>query len=102
MVSELAILDIHPGKEAAFEAAFDEATRFISAAPGFERLALRRGVESPNRYVLLVEWRSIEDHDGFRQSPDFQRLKPLLHHFYASFPTVVEHYETVMRVGGPA
>ena len=60
--------------------------------PGYLSHELRRCVELSNRYLLLVHWRSIEDHTiGFRQSPDYQRWRSLLHHFYDPFP-VVEHY----------
>jgi len=46
--------------------------------------------------VLLVQWKRLEDHTiGFRQSPEYQRWKALLHHFYDPFPTV-EHYEIVL------
>ncbi|MGH6933009.1 MAG: antibiotic biosynthesis monooxygenase family protein [Dongiaceae bacterium] len=50
---------------------------------------------APDRYVLLVRWRRLEDHtEGFRQSPRYQDWRALLHHFYDPFPTV-EHYEWV-------
>jgi hypothetical protein len=31
---------------------------------------------------------------GFRQSPDYQKWRFLLHHFYDPFP-IVEHYEII-------
>jgi heme-degrading monooxygenase HmoA len=47
------------------------------------------------KYVLLVQWQKVEDHTvGFRQSPQYQEWKRLLHHFYEPFPTV-GHYEPV-------
>jgi heme-degrading monooxygenase HmoA len=98
MVLELAILDVRPGERVAFEAAFDEAQGIISAMPGFRHLELQRCLEAPDRYVLLVGWERLEDHtEGFRRSPDYERWKALLHHFYDPFPTV-EHYERVIRV----
>jgi len=98
MILELAILDVRPGQSADFESAFAEAKAIISAAPGFDHLELRRCLEDPNRYVLLVGWDRLEDHtEGFRGSADFQRWRALLHHFYDPFPTV-EHYEAVVQV----
>jgi hypothetical protein len=42
-----------------------------------------------------VRWDTVADHEeGFRKSPQYQRWKLLLHHFYDPFPTV-NHYETV-------
>lgn len=95
MVLEQAHLDVIPGQEAAFEAAFSEAKLIISAMPGFRTLRLSRCVERPNRYLLLVEWRRLEDHtEGFRRSPEYGAWRALLHHFYDPFP-VVEHYEDI-------
>jgi heme-degrading monooxygenase HmoA len=96
MILELAILDIVPGQSAAFEAAFAEAKPLIASMPGFLGLELQGCVEQPNRYVLLVRWRSLEDHTvGFRNSPEYQRWKALLHHFYDPFPRV-DHYTLVV------
>ena len=95
MTLELAILDVRAGQGAAFETAFADAKTIISSMPGFVSLRLQRCVEVDNRYVLLVEWEHLEDHtEGFRGSPEYQRWRDLLHHFYDPFPTV-EHYEPV-------
>ena len=102
MILELAILDVRPGQRAAFEQAFAEAKGIISGMPGFDHLELRHCVEAPDRYVLLVRWERLEDHtEGFRGSPEFQRWRELLHHFYDPFPTV-EHYEPVVEVARPS
>ena len=92
MVLEVAILNVRPGQSAAFEAAFLQAQRIISASPGYQRHELRRCVEAGDRYLLLVWWDSVESHtEGFRKSPGYQRWRDLLHPFYDPFPTV-EHY----------
>ena len=92
MVLEVAILNIKPGESVAFEAAFTEAQAIISAMPGYESHELRRCLEEEDQYLLLVRWETVEDHtEGFRQSPEYQRWKALLHHFYDPFPTV-HHY----------
>lgn len=93
MILEVAILNIRPGTNEAFEAAFREASGIISSMPGYHSHELRRCLEAPGRYLLLVHWQRLEDHTiGFRQSADYQRWRALLHHFYDPFPTV-EHYE---------
>ena len=92
MILEVAALDVRPGLEADFERAFAQAREVIARSPGFLSLDLRRSVEQPSRYLLLVEWERLEDHTvGFRQGPLYPRWKALLHHFYDPFPTV-EHY----------
>lgn len=95
MILEHAVLDVIPGREVAFEAAFARARPIISSMPGFGSLRLEHCVEVPSRYLLLVEWDRLEDHtEGFRRSAGYQEWRALLHHFYDPFP-VVEHFETV-------
>ena len=92
MILEHALLPVRAGEEEAFEAAFAEARPIISGMPGFISLQLQRGIESPSTYLLLVEWESLEHHEvGFRQSPEYQKWRALLHHFYEPFP-VVQHF----------
>ena len=92
MILESALLDVKPGEEAAFEAALQEARPLIAATPGFRSIAVRRCIETPNRYLHLVEWEKIEDHTiGFRQSGRYEKWRGLLHRFYAPFPRV-EHF----------
>ena len=95
MILESAPLDVKPGQTQAFEAAFRRAQRILAASPGYLSHELQRCIERPNRYLLLVRWRTLEDHtEGFRQSEPYQEWKGLLHHFYDPFPTV-EHYAPV-------
>jgi heme-degrading monooxygenase HmoA len=97
MILELAILDVRAGERPEFEQAFATAKDIISAMPGFESLELQHCLEVADRYVLLVRWDRLEDHTvGFRESPDYQRWRELLHRFYDPFPTV-EHYEPVLH-----
>ena len=92
MILEVAILDVRPESTAEFEAAFREAQSIIAGMPGYLTHQLQRCVEHASRYLLLVEWDTLEAHTvGFRGSPEYQRWKALLHHFYDPLP-VVEHY----------
>ena len=96
MVTEQAVLDVRDGEEPAFEAAFGTARTLIAAMPGFQALRLLRCLERPNRYLLLVEWATLEDHTvGFRGSAEYQEWKRLLHQFYDPLPTV-EHFSPVI------
>ncbi len=94
-VLEHAMLEVRPGHEQAFEAAFAKAQNIISASPGYISHRLEHCIEHPGRYLLLVEWTSLEAHTvGFRESEDYQQWKALLHHFYDPFPTVL-HFRNV-------
>jgi heme-degrading monooxygenase HmoA len=93
MILEVAILDIKPGLAAQFETSFNTASEIIASMPGYLSHELQHCLETKNRYLLLVGWQTLEDHTiGFRQSPEYQEWRALLHHFYEPFPTV-EHYE---------
>ncbi len=95
MILEVAILDIRSGLNIEFEAAFQTAAPIIAAMPGYISHELQHCIENSHRYILLVQWEFLEDHTiGFRQSPQYQQWRSLLHHFYDPFPTV-EHYTTV-------
>ncbi len=94
MILEVAILEVKPGLATEFETAFKTASAIIRSMPGYLSHELQRCIETENRYILLVRWQTLEDHTvGFRQSPEYQEWRTLLHHFYDPFP-VVEHYET--------
>jgi heme-degrading monooxygenase HmoA len=94
MILEVATLNVIPGQETAFESAFRRAAPILTRTHGYNSHELRRSIEHTSRYILLVEWQTLEDHTiGFRNSPAYQEWKALLHHFYDPFPTV-EHYET--------
>ena len=97
MILEVAILDIKAGLTAEFEAAFKVASAIIVAIPGYVSHELQHCLENGDRYILLVRWQKLEDHTvGFRQSPEYQEWRSLLHHFYDPFPTV-EHYQMVIK-----
>jgi heme-degrading monooxygenase HmoA len=95
VILEHAQLDVIPGREPEFEAAFAEAKAIISSMPGFVSLRLERCLELRSRYLLLVEWETLEDHTvGFRGSAQYEQWRSLLHHFYDPFPAV-QHFEQV-------
>jgi heme-degrading monooxygenase HmoA len=97
MVLEVAILDVIPGQEAAFERDFSKAQKIITSMAGYLLHTLSRCLKTPNRYSLLVYWETLEAHiGGFRGIPEYQEWKTLFHHYYDPFPTV-EHDETVFR-----
>ena len=99
MILEVAPLSVRPEQTEAFEEAFRQARKIISAMQGYVSHELQRCLEQRNLYILLVRWLTLEDHEiGFRKSPQYQEWKQLLHHFYEPFPTVL-HYESVTGVG---
>lgn len=99
MVLEHALITVRPDSHAEFEAAMAKARGVISQAHGFRSFRLHRGVEAPDRYLLLVEWDTLEDHTvGFRESPAFLEWRSHIGPYFDSPPTV-DHYDPV---AGPA
>jgi heme-degrading monooxygenase HmoA len=95
MILEIAQLQIKLGETAAFEKAFAQAQPIIASMAGYVNHGLQRCIENDHQYMLLVRWNTLEDHTvGFRQSPQYQEWRKLLHHFYDPFPTVL-HYTQV-------
>jgi len=95
MVWEIAQIDVRPGEEAAFEKAAAEAAPWFEDAPGCHGVRLRRGVEQPQRYWLVVEWETLEDHTvRFRNSAEFARWRELAGGYFAA-PPQVDHVHDV-------
>ena len=93
MILEVAILYIKEGLSQDFEANFKKAELIIASNKGYISHQLKKCIEEENKYILLVNWETIEDHEiGFRTSKKYQEWKALLHHFYQPFP-IVEHYK---------
>lgn len=95
MILEAVMLQVKKGKEAEYEEAFRDASEIISSMKGYISHELQRCMEVEGKYLLLVQWETLEDHTiGFRQSNEYQEWKKKLHVFYDPFPTV-EHFEKV-------
>lgn len=95
MVLELADLAILPGQEDDFVAAYGQAVAILRSSPGFRSARMTRGIESPARFVLLVEWDELDDHVvGFRESERFTQWRAAIGRFFDGAPRV-EHFADV-------
>ncbi|WP_405175526.1 antibiotic biosynthesis monooxygenase [Paenibacillus sp. FSL H8-0261] len=95
MILEAAMLQVKPGLTTEFEKSFKEASSLISSIEGYIGHELQHCLEDDHKYLLLVKWRTLEDHTiGFRESSQYQEWKVLLHHYYDPFP-VVEHFTRI-------
>lgn len=103
MILEVADIRISAGQQAAFDEAIRRGLEtVISQAKGFRGYKVNRGIESPERYVLMIWWDTLEDHTvGFRQSPAFATWRAIVGPFFAQ-PPQVEHFELVAKSGGEA
>ena len=95
MVLEVALIDVLPGQEDAFATAYRLGHPILAGTPGCRSVRMTRGVESPSRFVLLVEWDSVEAHEkNFRGTERFTRWRALIGGHFAK-PPLVEHYVDV-------
>jgi len=95
MVLEVALIDVLPSREDDFAAAYSLAHPVLANTPGCRSVRMTRGIESPSRFVLLVEWDSIEAHvDNFRATERFGHWRGLIGPYFAA-PPVVEHFTDV-------
>ncbi len=91
MILEIAQIDVNPGMEAEFEAGVTKAAPIFRRAKGCKGMQLKRSIERPSRYLLFVEWETVENHTAdFRNSAHFQEWRKLVGHCFAQAPRV-EH-----------
>ena len=70
MVLEAAVLYVLPGREQDFEADFKIAGQYISSIPGYIKHSLQKCLEQNGKYLLLVEWESLEAMEETADSVD--------------------------------
>ena len=102
MILEVADIRIAPGRQAEFEKAAHHGLRTVIAnAKGFGGYHVRHSIESPERYLLLLEWETLEDHTvGFRGSAAFTQWRNIVADFFVQ-PPFTEHFEAISHQPGP-
>ncbi len=96
MILEIADIRIHKGQQAEFEAAIRHGmATVLPKSQGFISAKVQHGIESPERYVLLIEWATLEDHTvGFRGGELFTQWRAIVGPFFDGPPNV-EHFSLV-------
>jgi len=95
MVLEVALIDVLPGQEDEFAASYRRGYPILADTPGCRSVRMTRGIESASRFVLLVEWESVEAHQkNFRDTERFTQWRGHIGRFFAK-PPLVEHFTDV-------
>jgi heme-degrading monooxygenase HmoA len=95
MVLEVGDIQVIAGSEDDFVAAYRTVREVLATTPGCQSVQLTQSVESPNRFVLLVEWDSIESHEQtFRGTDRFTKWRAAIGPYFAN-PPLVEHVRPV-------
>lgn len=92
MILEAATLIVDTGKAREFETAFEKGLYLIREAPGCRSLELRRCIENPGKYLLLIQWDRLEDHtERFCNSEGYRQWLSVVGEFFLD-GTSVEHF----------
>jgi heme-degrading monooxygenase HmoA len=95
MVLEVALIDLQEGREDDFAAVYVKAYPLLATTAGCRSVRMTRGVETPSRFVLLVEWDSVDAHlDNFRATERFTEWRALIGRYFDGAP-LVEHFTDV-------
>ena len=95
MVLEIAEYTARPGKAEEFQAGLLKGVEVIRRAKGCRSATPRRQIEDSHRFILTIEWETLEDHTvGFRSSPQFAEYRSHLARLYVE-PIVARHYEVI-------
>lgn len=95
MVIELVTLTVKTGEESAFESAMVRAKAVLLGAAGSHSVMLGRGVEAPSKYILQIEWDSVDAHVAFTQTEGIATFRSLVGPFFAEKPHM-EHFSPVV------
>lgn len=98
MILEVADIRIQPGRQAEFDEALLRALRTVmSRAAGCRGWKINKGIETPERYVLMIFWETLEAHtEGFRGGPLFAEWRAIIGPFFAAPPSI-EHFTLLAK-----
>lgn len=92
MLFERAEMLIAPGKAEDFQAMMEcEGLPLLAALPGANSVKMGRGVENPDKFMLLLNWNTMDDHTAFTKSPSFPVFLSLMQPY--SVGGGMEHFE---------
>lgn len=96
MIVEIADFKVRAEDREVFADALRRAAAGVLAkAAGYRRHVILGCQETPGRFILYVEWDSVEAHTaGFRQSPAFAEWRAIIGPFFQQ-PPYVEHFDVL-------
>lgn len=95
MTIERAEFPVKEGQEDAFAKMMnDEGLAILADAKGCSSARCARGVEDPSKFILLLDWDSVESHVALTKTDAFERFKSLAGPFFAG-PSNMEHFEEI-------
>ncbi|WP_333763759.1 antibiotic biosynthesis monooxygenase family protein [Streptomyces sp. IBSBF 2390] len=91
-----------PERRADFEKAYTAAAQQLDLAPQCLGYELSHGIEEPERYILRIEWSSVEDHEkGFRGGPYFPPFLAEIRSYIGDIEEMKHYTRTSVVSAGP-
>ncbi len=92
MLLERAEILVKEGSAKDFAAAMDEqGLALLTSVPGVKSVKLGHGIENPEKFMLLVQWDSMDAHIAFTKAPSFSIFRELIGPF--SKGGSMEHFD---------
>lgn len=92
MILERAEISVKEGTENAFTAAMKErGTTLLKSAAGCHSVKVGRGVESPSKFIFVLEWDSVDAHTTFTKTSNYASLLDLIGAFIAGVD--MQHFD---------
>ncbi len=98
MITEIADITVLADKQEEFADAVREGVAIVADTPGFLRARLTRSIETPTRFVLIIDWETVEAHTvTFRESERFAQWRAIVGPFFDGAPHVEHVTELVSQ-----
>ena len=95
MVTEIAEITAQPAKAEELQAGLLRGLEVIRSAEGCRSALLKRCIEDGDRFVLEIEWETLEHHTvQFRGGPLFPQYRSHITGLFVD-PIVARHYATI-------
>jgi heme-degrading monooxygenase HmoA len=93
MLIERAEILVKEGSEKDFAAAMGErGIPLLASTQGVKSVNFGRGIEKPDKFMLLVEWETMEAHIAFTKTPSFTTFREVIGPFSKGGGSM-EHFE---------
>lgn len=91
-VLEVATIKIRSDEQEAFIKSAQGAAKVVADDSGCRALELMQGIEHPDTFLFVIEWDSVEAHEAFRATEQFQEFKTAIGGYFAG-PSSFSHYD---------
>lgn len=88
MIYEIALLPVYKERVDGFRRAFAEVAPLLRRANGYGGHMLAQGIETPERFNLIVRWESLEAHTDFEAGEDHRVFMLGLEGYFSEEPQV--------------